>query len=239
MNWIEADWPAPDFIKAGTTTRLGGVSHAPYESFNLATHVGDNSAAVMKNRAMLSLPAEPQWLEQVHSTEAVLLPSEERILKADASFTTSKKIVCAVMTADCLPLLITDQKGSCVAAIHAGWRGLCNGIVEATINKLPVAAEQLMVWLGPAIGPDVYEVGQEVYDAFTSDNEVARQAFVPASEGHWLFDIYRLARMRLSKLGVVQIFGGDHCTLTEKEHFYSYRRDGITGRMASLIWIDN
>jgi len=239
MNWIEADWPAPGFIKAGTTTRQGGVSHAPYESFNLATHVGDDPAAVMKNRAMLSLPAEPQWLEQVHSTEAVLLPSEKRILKADASFTSSKRIVCAVMTADCLPLLITDQKGSCVAAIHAGWRGLCNGIVEATISKLPVAAEQLLVWLGPAIGPDVYEVGQEVYDAFTSENEEAKKAFVAVSEGHWLFDIYRLARMRLNKLGVVQIFGGDHCTLTEKEHFFSYRRDGITGRMASLIWIDN
>ena len=239
MNWIEADWPAPDFIMAGITTRQGGVSHAPYESFNLATHVGDDPAAVMKNRGMLSLPAEPQWLEQVHSTEAVLLPSEKRILKADASFTSSKRIVCAVMTADCLPLLITDQKGSCVAAIHAGWRGLCNGIVEATISKLPVAAEQLLVWLGPAIGPDVYEVGQEVYDAFTSENEEAKKAFVAVSEGHWLFDIYRLARMRLNKLGVVQIFGGDHCTLTEKEHFFSYRRDGITGRMASLIWIDN
>lgn len=239
MNWIKADWPAPGFIKAGTTTRQGGASHAPYESFNLATHVGDDPAAVMKNRAELSLPADPQWLEQVHSTEAVLLPSKQHVLKADASFTTSKNIVCAVMTADCLPLLITDQDGSCVAAIHAGWRGLCNGIVEATINKLPVAAEQLLVWLGPAIGPDVYEVGQEVYDAFTSDNEEARQAFVPASEGHWLFDIYRLARMRLIKLGVMQIFGGDHCTFTEKEHFFSYRRDGITGRMASLIWIDN
>lgn len=239
MNWIEADWPAPGFIKAGTTTRQGGVSHAPYESFNLATHVGDDPAAVMQNRAELSLPADPQWLEQVHSTEAVLLPSEEHNLKADASFTTSKNIVCAVMTADCLPLLITDQKGSCVAAIHAGWRGLCNGIVEATINKLPVAADQLLVWLGPAIGPDVYEVGQEVYDAFTSKSEEARQAFVPVSEGHWLFDIYHLARMRLNKLGVMQIFGGDHCTFTEKEYFFSYRRDGITGRMASLIWIDN
>lgn len=238
MNWIEADWPAPDCIKAGTTTRQGGVSHTPYESFNLATHVGDDPAAVLKNRAMLSLPAEPQWLEQVHSTEAVLLPSEEHIIKADASFTTRNNIVCAVMTADCLPLLITDQKGSCVAAIHAGWRGLCNGIVEATIKNLPVTAGQLMVWLGPAIGPDVYEVGQEVYDAFTQMDEEARQAFTATSDGHWLFDIYWLARFRLNKMGVTQIYGGKYCTFSEEESFFSYRRDGVTGRMASMIWIE-
>jgi len=238
MNWIEADWPAPCFIKAGVTLRQGGVSHSPYDSFNLATHVGDDPLAVRQNRAMLKLPAEPQWLQQVHSTEAVLLPHAESVPTADAAYTTSQKVVCAVMTADCLPLLITDKQGSCVAAIHAGWRGLCNGIIETTINKLPVAANQLMVWLGPAIGPEVYEVGEEVYDAFTSENEETKSAFVPVSKGHWLFDIYQLAWIRLNNLDVTQIYGGNHCTLTEKERFFSYRRDGITGRMASFIWID-
>lgn len=243
MDWIEADWPAPDFIKAGTTIRQDGVSKAPYASLNLATHVGDELAAVEQNRAILNgrlnLSAEPQWLEQVHSTDAVLLPNKIITPKADAAFTSSNNIVCAVMTADCLPLLMTDKQGSCVAAIHAGWRGLCDGIVEATIKKLPVEPETLLVWLGPAIGAEVYEVGEEVYDAFTHNNEEAQQAFTPVSEGHWLFDIYHLARIRLNKLGVTQIFGGDHCTLSEKEQFFSYRRDGVTGRMASLIWIES
>lgn len=242
MNWLEADWPAPDFIKAGTTLREGGVSEMPYGSFNLATHVGDELAMVNKNRAMLKLPADPQWLEQVHSTTAVLLPNEERIPKADAVYTAGKNIVCAVMTADCLPLLITDKQGSCVAAIHAGWRGLCDGIIENTIKKLPVEAKSLLVWLGPAIGPNVYEVGKEVYDAFMlaeQDNQTAQQAFTPTTEQHWLLDMYHMARLRLNDLGVNNIYGGNHCTFSEEEQFFSYRRDGVTGRMASLIWINN
>ena len=140
------------------------------------------------------------------------------------------------MTADCLPLLITDKEGSCVAAIHAGWRGLCDGIVEATIKKLPVEAGSLMVWLGPAIGAGVYEVGKDVYDAFTKAHEEAKQAFTSTSKGHWLFDIYWLARLRLNKMGVTQIYGGDHCTLSEEDKFFSYRRYDVTGRMASIIW---
>lgn len=242
MSWLEADWPAPDCIRAGITLRQGGVSKPPYDSFNLATHVGDEPTKVNQNRAILNeslnLSGEPQWLEQVHSTKAVILPNEVAIPKADASYTTDKNIVCAVMTADCLPLLITDKHGSCVAAIHAGWRGLCDGIVEATIKKLPVESETLMVWLGPAIGADVYEVGKEVYDAFTKDHEEAKQAFTATSEGHWLFDIYGLARLRLSKMGITQIYGSDHCTLSEEDKFFSYRRDDVTGRMASLIWIE-
>ena len=238
MNWLKADWPAPDFIKAGITLRQGGVSVKPYDSFNLATHVGDELAVVNQNRAMLDVPGTPQWLEQVHSTQAVLLPNEETIPKADAAYTSEKNIVCTVMTADCLPLLITDQQGSCVAAIHAGWRGLCDGIVEATIKKLPAEPESLLVWLGPAIGPDVYEVGEEVYDAFTKAEPEAKQAFTTTTKGHWLFDIYQLAKLRLNKMGVSHIYGGEHCTLSEEEEFFSYRRDGVTGRMASLIWID-
>jgi len=240
--WLTADWPAPDFIKAGVTLRHGGISQGAYDSFNLATHVGDELIAVKKNRNTLSehlnLTHSPQWLEQVHSSHAVLLPNEEIIPKADAAYALEKNIVCAVMTADCLPLLITDTKGCCVAAIHAGWRGLCDGIIEETIRKLPVEAEKLLVWLGPAISADVYEVGKEVYDAFTNNSDDAKQAFVATRENHWLFDIYQLARLRLNNLGVLHIYGGDHCTLIENALFFSYRREGITGRMASMIWID-
>ncbi|MDH5369328.1 MAG: peptidoglycan editing factor PgeF [Gammaproteobacteria bacterium] len=245
-NWLEADWPAPDFIKAGTTIRHGGVSTTPYTSFNLATHVGDELAAVNQNRATLSrrlsLPCEPHWLEQIHSTTVVLLPNEDVIPKADAVYTSETNIVCAVMTADCLPLLITDEQGSCVAAIHAGWRGLCDGVIESTIKKLPVEPESLLVWLGPAIGPDVYEVGKEVYDAFQladHDSDASQQAFTPTAEQHWLLDMYYMARVRLNNIGVSQIYGGTRCTFSEKEQFFSYRRDGATGRMASLIWISN
>ena len=236
MNWIEADWPAPAGIKAGTTLRQGGVSKAPYASLNIATHVGDELSCVEQNRTLLNLPNQPQWLEQTHTTDAILLPADESIPKGDAAYTLTPNVVCAVMTADCLPLLITDKQGSCVAAIHAGWRGLCNGIIEATINKLPVEPGSLLVWLGPAIGANVYEVGKEVYDAFTQKHEDAKQAFTATSEGHWLFDIYWLARFRLKQIGVTQIYGGDHCTFTEEERFFSYRRDGVTGRMASMIW---
>lgn len=243
VNWLQADWPVADFIKAGTTLRQGGVSNDVYSSFNLATHVGDDLAAVKNNRSILmqslSLANEPQWLEQVHSTKAVLLPNEHVIPKADASYTTKKNIVCAVMTADCLPLLITDKKGSCVAAIHAGWRGLCDGIIESTIKKLSVDPESLLVWLGPAIGPNLYEIGEEVYDAFTKDDNEAKKSFTATSEKHWLFDIYSLATLRLHRLGVKQIYGGSHCTLSEEEQFFSYRRDETTGRMASMIWIES
>lgn len=238
MSWLKADWPAPDFIKAGMTLRQGGVSEKPYDSFNLASHVGDDLEAVKKNRQRLNVPNAPQWLEQVHSTKAILLPNEDPVPKADASYTVEKNIVCAVMTADCLPLLITDSTGSCVAAIHAGWRGLCDGIIEKTIEPLPAAPASLLVWLGPAIGADVYEIGEEVYDAFTHNDVEAKKSFTSVSEQHWLFDIYRLAKLRLTRLGVKHIYGGDRCTLSEKDSFFSYRRDDVTGRMASMIWID-
>ena len=238
MDWLEADWPAPDFIKAGITLRQDGVSKKPYDSLNLASHVGDELKAVKQNRESLDVPNAPQWLEQVHSTKAILLPNEVAVPKADASYTFEKQIVCAVMTADCLPLLITDKTGSCVAAIHAGWRGLCDGIIEETIKQLPAKPTSLLIWLGPAIGVDVYEVGEEVYDAFTKDDVEAKKSFSNTSDKHWLFDIYRLATLRLNRLGVKQIFGGDRCTLSEKEQFFSYRRDDVTGRMASMIWIE-
>lgn len=238
MNWIKADWPAPDFIKAGTTLRQGGISEAPYDSFNLAMHVGDNAKSVMHNRASLAVPNPPQWLEQVHSSKTVLLPNDDIIPKADSAYTLATNTVCAVMTADCLPLLITNKEGTCVAAVHAGWRGLCDGIIENTINKLPTRAESLLVWLGPAIGAAVYEVGEDVYAAFTGHDEAAKLAFKATSDKHWLLDIYALAKQRLHKLGVKQIYGGERCSLSEEEAFFSYRRDGITGRMASMIWIE-
>lgn len=242
INWLQADWPAADFIKSGTTLRSGGVSSTPYDSFNLATHVGDDLVAVNENRTKLALQlglsVEPQWLQQTHSTDAVMLPYEQNIPKADAVYTMNENTVCAVMTADCLPLLITDKQGTCVAAVHAGWRGLCDGIIEKTINKLPAKPDSLLVWLGPAIGPDVYEVGKEVYDAFTQSDFEAKHAFTSTKEHHWLLDMYHMARLRLNKLGVTHIYGGKRCTLSEEEHFFSYRRDGDTGRMASLIWID-
>ena len=246
-NWLAANWPAPKFIKAGTTLRTygesGGVSQAPFDKFNLATHVGDDIHAVIQNRAMLHTPTEPQWLEQIHSTNVVLLPTQVQSPKADAAYTKEKNVVCAVMTADCLPLLMTDLKGQYVAAVHAGWRGLCNGIIEATIKKLPVEAESLLVWLGPAIGANVYEVGEEVYHAFTQDDEEAKQAFMPVSTvsgltKHWLLDLYLMARLRLNRIGIRQIFGGDFCTFSDQKKFYSYRRQAKTGRMASLIWIE-
>ena len=256
-NWLAADWPAPEFIKAGTTLRKFkdengqclGHSLAPYDDFNLASHVGDQAEAVNKNRLLLNTPGMPQWLEQTHSTEVVLLPTTENIPHADASYSREKNIVCAVLTADCLPVLITDIKGECIAAVHAGWRGLHDGIIEKTINKLQVHPAELLVWLGPAIGANVYEVGEEVYDAFCKHDKEAEKAFVaikgknildkgkPESR-HWLFDLYKMARLRLSRVGVGQVFGGGLCSFSDQKRFYSYRRQTQTGRMASLIWIE-
>lgn len=246
-HWLAADWPAPAWIKAGTTFRTysaipeetKGFSKAPFASFNLATHVGDELQDVLNNRALLATPAEPQWLEQSHTTEVVCLPAAIETPHADAAYTAEKQVVCAVLTADCLPLLVTDVQGKCVAAIHAGWRGLCNGIIETTIKKLPVKASQLLVWLGPAIGEHVYEVGEEVYHSFVQGDSEAARAFVPAAPGHWLFNMYEMARLRLNRTGVTQIFGGGLCTYTDQKRFYSYRRENRTGRMASLIWIEN
>jgi len=237
---IQPDWPAPPGIHALTTTRLGGVSLAPYDSLNLGDHVGDAPAAVAENRRRLvealSLPAEPHWLSQVHgtcATDAALAPSG---CEADASHTERPGVVCAVLTADCLPLLLCDRAGRHVAAVHAGWRGLLNGVIERTIEVM-AAEGDVIAWLGPAIGPRAFEVGDEVREAFIAAASAATAAFVPSSNGRWLADIYALARQRLQAIGVGSVHGGQHCTYSEAERFYSYRRDGQTGRMASLIWI--
>jgi YfiH family protein len=245
--FIRPDWPAPVCVRAASTTRQGGASHPPYDSFNLATHVGDAPQHVQQNRRhlrqALQLPAEPAWLEQVHGTDVV---EAGRVLSpgvADASIATGAGIVCAVMTADCLPVLMCDRQGRGVAAAHAGWRGLAAGVIEATAQKLcqqlGCRAEALLVWLGPAIGPQAFEVSAEVRDAFVSIDSAAEQAFVANRPGHWLADIYLLARQALQRQGIEAIYGGGRCTYREAEHFFSFRRQPTTGRMASLIWLAN
>lgn len=241
IGWIAPDWPAPASIRAGTTTRQGGVSQPPYMGLNLAGYVGDQPEAVAENRRrlrqQLALPGEPRWLQQVHGVAVVEAATVVGTPAADASFTRLPNTVCAVMTADCLPLLLCNRQGSVVAATHAGWRGLLDGVIEETVVSMGGAAADLLVWLGPAIGPAAFEVGDEVRDAFIARHADARQAFRPLAAGHWLADIYQLARQRLNKLGVTAVYGGDCCTYNDAERFYSYRRDGVTGRMASLIWI--
>lgn len=234
-------WPAPTNVRALQTLRTGGCSPAPWNSFNLGSHVGDSPALVAANRTMLRerLPAEPLWLQQVHGIAAVNADFEANLQDADAAIAHQPDRVCAVMTADCLPVLLCDRAGTVVAAAHAGWRGLAAGVLEATIKKMDVPASELLAWLGPAIGPKCFEVGDEVRASFVDKDPDAALAFVATSPGKWLADIYTLARQRLQAAGVNSISGGDFCTFTEAERFFSYRRDGVTGRMASLIWLDH
>lgn len=233
------DWPAPVRVHAWQTLRTGGCSLAPWGSFNLGDHVGDDPAHVLANRASLRtyLPSEPLWLKQVHGFAAIDAGNSSRSIEADAAFTRQADTVCAVMTADCLPVLFCDRAGTVVAAAHAGWRGLVAGVLEVTIKNMGVPAGELLVWLGPAIGPQCFEVGDEVRAAFTASDHGAGEAFRPSLPGKWLADIYALARRRLLRSGVEHIYGGGLCTASEHERFFSYRRDGITGRMATLIWL--
>ncbi|OZA28491.1 MAG: multi-copper polyphenol oxidoreductase [Hydrogenophilales bacterium 17-64-11] len=222
------------------TTRAGGVSQAPWASLNLGDHVGDDPARVAANRTRLRerLPAEPGWLRQVHSARVVELGRDtER--EADASFTRQVGEACAVLTADCLPVLFCDRAGSVVAAAHAGWRGLAGGVLEAAVAAMQVPPDEILAWMGAAIGPQAFEVGDAVREAFVGRHPEAAAAFVPQpAPGKWLADIYRLARIRLNRIGVQAIHGGGRCTFSEADSFYSYRRDGVTGRMASLIWLE-
>lgn len=224
------------------TTRLGGVSQGPYASLNLGDHVGDDPAAVVENRAILQqrlgLPAAPHWLTQVHGCQVATAEQSMPGCAADAICTRQPGRVCAVLTADCLPLLICDRQGGGVCAVHAGWRGLAAGVIEAALAKHDRPAADLLVWLGPAIGPGAFEVGEDVRQAFVAQDCEAEAAFEPLRAGHWLADIYTLARQRLSRLGVGFVGGGEYCTVTDRERFFSYRRDGVTGRMASLIWLE-
>lgn len=239
------DWPAPRNLRALVTTRdcADGQSAATYARFNMAAYVGDAAAAVAANRQRLrgapfDVPAEPLWLSQVHGTRVVAVEGTAANVEADASVTHTTGRVCAVLTADCLPLLFCAEDGSVVAAAHAGWRGLANGVIEATVAAMRREPACLLAWLGPAIGPAAFEVGDEVRDAFIARDSRASAAFVRHGPGKWLCDLYLLARQRLAALGVTRVYGGGLCTFADTHRFYSYRRDGVTGRMASLIWID-
>jgi len=246
-HWLVPDWPAPANIHAATTLRSGGVSKEPYLSLNPATHVNDLSERVLQNRKiisdMLNLPAEPVWLDQIHSNRIVIARKTAIPQQADASYSTESAVVCAVMTADCLPLLICSKDGTKIAAIHAGWRGLLSGVISNSILELTllppvIKPDDLLIWLGPAIGPNCFEVGIEVREAFMEKSKLYEIAFKEKINGKYLADIYQLARIELSKLGISHVYGGTFCTLTEEDRFFSYRRDNQTGRMATLIWKD-
>ncbi|HCT41537.1 MAG TPA: peptidoglycan editing factor PgeF [Moraxellaceae bacterium] len=242
------DWPAPDNVHAAITTRAGGVSNAPWNSLNLGTHVGDDPLDVAENRHRLLRALQsvapcdtPQWLNQVHGVVVIQAEPDTNVRtslmpEADAVTTVAAGLPCVVMTADCLPVFFCDREGKRVAVAHAGWRGLCDGILEKTLQQFPEPA-QVMAWLGPAIGPEKFEVGDEVRRAFVAQDAEADKAFVPSSQaGRWLADIYLLARQRLLKSGLMAIYGGGLCTVSDPARFFSYRRDGQTGRMASVIW---
>ncbi|MCS3903873.1 YfiH family protein [Methylohalomonas lacus] len=239
--WLAADWPAPDHVHAGTTTRAGGYSKPPYASFNLAAHVGDDGAAVNHNRRQLQqclqLPAEPAWLQQVHGPRVIAAHTIDDG-PADASWTDRPGVVCAVLTADCLPLLLTDRGGSCVAVVHVGWRGLVAGVIDATVAALPAHPADLLAWLGPAIGPAAFEVGSDVRDACLATFANADSCFTRGRPGHWQADLPGLAERALRRAGVETCCNCGYCTYSDPLRFYSYRRDGTTGRMASLIWMD-
>ena len=238
---IVPEWPLPPGVAACSSTRIGGISSGPYASLNLGAHCGDNLDDVEENRRRLfadaRMPSAPVWLEQVHGEAVLRLRDEPYASKrADASWSDTPGLVCAVMTADCLPVLFCNQAGSEVAAAHAGWRGLCGGVLEQTVAHFKDRPENIMAWLGPAIGPQAFEVGNDVRDAFIAKDNSAERAFRPVGEKYFA-DIYQLARQRLNNAGVTKIYGGDRCTFTEKREFFSYRRDRITGRMASFIWL--
>jgi YfiH family protein len=246
---LPVDWRAPPGVRVAVTVRAGGVSGGPYTSFNLGDHVGDDPAAVARNRALLvdalALPCAPQWLQQVHGTGVVEAHADGVVREADAAWTDRSGMACAVLTADCLPVVIASADGRQVAAAHCGWRGLAAGVLAQTVARFSADASSLRAWLGPAIGPSAFEVGEDVREAFlavqpASQRESIDAAFMPLAgmQGKFLADLYALARIFLSALGVEDVAGGGRCTFRESDLFFSYRRDGVTGRMATLAWID-
>ena len=244
LNFIQPNWPAPTNVRALQTTRIRGLSIGPYASLNLGAHVGDELAYVNQNRQLLTnyLPSTPIWINQVHGVEVVDAASSSSLQDADASYSTQANVVCVTMTADCLPVLLCDVNGTVVSAVHAGWRGLCDGVIEAAVDKMAVPTTEILAWLGPAIGPKAFEVGDEVRSQFVEKHAEANLAFESYAD-KWLCNIYMLAKQRLQSLGISQIYGAtinaEFCTYTDQEHFYSFRREGITGRMASLIWLES
>jgi YfiH family protein len=245
---IIPNWPAPANVRACITTRKGGVSFTPYTSNNMGLHVGDDPQAVMQNRTVMSselgLIKSPQWLEQIHGVKVVNAKSDGLVRTADGSYSNEKGQACLVMTADCLPILLCDQKGTQVAAIHCGWRSLAKGITARVLEKFIGSPKNILAYLGPAISQPHFEVGVDVLEAFfksarsPAHADAIANAFISAQRPmHFYADIYALARAELNALGVTQIYGGDYCTYAQTEDFYSYRRDKVTGRMASLIWL--
>ena len=251
-TFIIPNWPAPANVKALQTTRNGGISAAPYNSLNLGEHVKDNPLHVAQNRQLFSqfLPSEPVWLNQIHGIDVIDAANTSCAPSADASYAMQKNVVCVTMTADCLPILLCDQAGTAVASIHAGWRSLCDGVIEATLfqlqaNHANLQASDFMAWLGPAIGPNAFEVGAEVREQFMAKDAQSESAFKKHSDNQeqdkWLANIYKIATQRLNNCGITQIYGGGQdetwCTYTDEDRFFSFRRDGLTGRMATLIWL--
>ena len=243
-SYLLADWPAPANIRAFTTTRLGGNSAGAFSRFNMGLYSGDDQAVVQQNRQQLmddwQLTGTPQWLKQVHGVTVVHSRLNGQEQEADACFSTDAGVASAVLTADCLPVLLCNQSGTVVAAAHAGWKGLVGGVLEATVKAMQVPEEDIMAWMGPAIGPDNFEIGPEVREQFLKVMPDAEQAFKPGEGDRWYGDLYLLARLRLQAVGLAGVYGGGFCTVDQSEQFFSYRRDGQqSGRMASMIWMES
>ncbi len=240
LQLIYPDWPLRDKVTAFATSRIGGVSRYPYNELNPALHVADNQEDVIKNRLLLEehlgKNIETKWLKQTHSTtvaDAAIIDTD--VIEADASFTTSKNVACAVLTADCLPLLFSDYNGECIGAAHAGWRGLVNGVIENTIKVMSQYIKPTYVWLGPAIGPSAFEVGNDVLEAYIKRNTEFKSCFKVKKAGKWNLDIYQAAKIVLKAADITNIYGGSYCTYSDKDQFFSYRRNSVTGRMATII----
>ncbi|QIL21406.1 peptidoglycan editing factor PgeF [Thermomonas sp. HDW16] len=241
--WIDADWPAPPGVRALTTTRYGlGVSAAPFDTFNLGLRSGDEIEAALENRRQLEvalgLPSAPRWLKQVHGVDVVIEPDFDEP-EADAAVTSETGKVLAILTADCLPVVFAARDGSEIAAAHAGWPGLSTGMLEATLAAMRAPAAQLQAWIGPAAGPQRYEIGDEVRERFMAHDKRAAMAFVATRPGHWWVDMFAIARMRMADAGIdpQHIHGGGVCTISDSLRFFSHRRDQRTGRMATLVWM--
>ena len=236
---IRLEWPAPANVRAFTTTRNSGFSRGTWSSLNLGLNCGDDAQHVEQNRRLLTslLPSEPHWLKQVHGTSVVRWDEANERIEADAMVGDQVGQVCAVLTADCLPVLFCNKAGTRVAAAHAGWRGLAAGVLESTVLAMGCEPRELIVWLGPAIGPQAFEVGKDVYDAFVNLENENAVAFKPHGN-RWLADLYQLARLALGRIGVSQVSGGGYCTYSDTKRLFSYRRDGVTGRIASMIWFE-
>jgi hypothetical protein len=239
-EWLVPDWSAPAHVRAFVTTRAGGVSKGDYASMNLGYGSGDDAGHVARNRAIVreKLPSEPRWMKQVHGTHAVHIDRADDQPTADAAVTSHAGRVAVVLTADCMPLFLCDDSGTRVAVAHAGWRGMAAGLIESTVQAMQADPAHVMAWMGPAIGPDAFEVGREVREAFVAVDAAADRAFRAHQPGKYMADLYALARQRLARAGVERIHGGGFCTYHENERFFSYRRKRASGRMGAFIWIE-